>query len=522
MSLDSDRQRHRFDRHVRLATGLTGETADTVLNKFVTQRVLLTGAADRLMSPAGRLMLATAGNLIARFCPRIDIWAPSHATPVAAEVLSLLEAIDQSPHAEIRVLSGPDRAEYGAVLSIGVPPTGYKGTTAIDGRGWLALVSQHGALPAAAAPDDGNPFGSLMAAALGAAEVFKHLLQLRAEKGSLFGNTTFSTYDYSVNGLDPGPPLPGEVALPRSLLAGVGAVGNAILLALSSVPGVRGELLAVDRQVVDDESNLNRYVLAVEADADPDRPTPKTELAVRLFDGRGLKVEAFQEDLEQFLGRLYRQELKRPEVILSAVDNNEARERLQKLWPTLLLEGATDDTVSQVSRHEYGRGLACLMCIHTAARRTEDIAYEDQAVAASGLSIERITAALQHDASIVVTAEDVKRAPEEKRPLLAMNIGRLICSVLAEVESMSTAPVEELPVRPAVSFVSLIAGLLTAAEMVKYATRAGSSLETFFQMDSMYPLSNAFLQAVERAKACYCHERSEAIRRYRVAVGETA
>ena len=347
--------------------------------------------------------------------------------------------------------------------------------------------------------------------------MFKRLLQPLPGKGLPFGTATFSTYDYSVDTFDPGPALPEIVALPTTLLAGVGAVGNAFLLALSHIRGVRGALYPVDQEYLDDPSNLNRYALGEERDANPDQPTPKTELASRLFKDKPLDVHPLQMPLESVLERIFAGEIPRPDIVISAVDNNEARGRLQKLWPTLLLEGATDHMLSQVSRHEYGRELACLLCIHSTAADGDEFSYVTHAAEISGLPKARI-AVSQRDAAVVLTDEDVQRAPESKRALLRTHLGKPICSVLAELERLSIRPPEELPHQPAVSFVSMISGLLMAGELVKYVTAVGSPLETFFQLDSMFPLQNAFLHPVEKVPTCYCVVRSESIRQYRAAL----
>jgi hypothetical protein len=356
-----------------------------------------------------------------------------------------------------------------------------------------------------------------MASALGAAEVFKHLLKpLRPGKAFHFGEATFSTFDFSVGGNDPGPALPREIVIPRSLLVGVGAVGNAFLLSLSCVPGIRGDLMTVDEEAVDDPSNLNRYLLAFEGDANPEHPTPKTQLATRLFENSGIRIQPFQESLTVFLERVYRRETQRPQVVLSAVDNNDARLLLQKLWPDLLLEGATDHTLSQVSRHEYEKGLACLLCIHNFEAADLNFSYTARMAELSGLSEETVKAS-QVSASLVITAEHVAQATGEKQAFLSTKVGATVCSVLAELEAISSRSAKTLPVQPAVSFVSMISGLLMAGELVKYAAGLESSLDTFFNLDSMYPLANAALQRVAKVSTCYCSRRAAEIKRYREA-----
>ncbi|MBZ5560747.1 MAG: hypothetical protein LAO77_26125 [Acidobacteriia bacterium] len=516
MTFAADPER-RFDRHLGLASELAGKSRSEVIRKFVDQRLLLTGDPERLATPAGRLMLLVTANLIARFCPKIDLQLDPSERMLVDETLGLLHRIDSSRHAEFRMVARPALSTYAGALAIGAPTTGMPVDVVIDAAGWLAAISTIGALPPLPRTADGNPFGALIAAALGAAEIFKHLVKPRPGKAFPFGTATFSAYDYSVDSLDPGPTLHPATVLPPTLLAGVGAVGNAFLLALSNVPNVCGDLYPVDKEQVDDPSNLNRYSLAEERDADPEHPMPKTHLAVRLFEGTGLDVHPLQVPLDTALKRVHNGELPRPTIVASAVDNNAARDDLQKLWPDVLLEGATDHTLAQVSRHEHGSGLACLLCIHSRPSNANEFSYVSHAAEISGLSQAVIAASLR-DAEMVVTDAHIEGAPDAMRTHLAAHVGKPICSVVGELERLSAKPAAELPHQPTVSFVSMMSGVLMAAELVKYVGGLGSGLLTFFQIDTMFPLQNAGLQTVEAVSNCYCITRSDAIRQYRAVV----
>jgi len=505
---------HRHDRHLALAEKLTAETRESVTNKFIEQRVLLTGDTRRLATVSGQLMIRVAANLIARFCPKIDVVLPPDLAALQAEIVEMLRKIDNSSNAEFRAATTAIENTYVASLSIGTPSEDFPNCTVIDAEGWLAKIGEHHPSIEGSIHDVHNPFGALMASALGAAEVFKHLLKPLPGKAFHFGNATFSTFNYSVNGNDRGPQLPKEIVFPDSLLVGVGAVGNAFLLSLSNLAGVRGNLMAVDNETVDDSSNLNRYLLAFADDADPQHPTLKTDLAVRLFEGSNVKVQPFQETLEEFVKRIYRKEIATPKIVLSAVDNNEARLVLQQLWPDLLLEGATDDTLSQISRHEYDKGLACLLCIHDFGGTKLAFSYTAHMAALSGLSEDLVKTAMA-DAALVLTPEHVKQAAEERREFLSANLGAKICSVFSELEKISSRPPDTLPTRATVSFVSMISGLLMAAEFIKYAAGLNSALETFFNIDSMFPLVNAALQRVNKVQSCYCSTHAAQISRYR-------
>lgn len=506
----TERTYQRYDRHLKIASAALRESPETIIRKFVTKRVLLEVNPSPSVSNNTRMMLLLAANLIARFCPRIDLAFSDTYPEFVAEALGLLRQIDTSSHAEFRVVHRPDYPSYAASLSIGQPAIHHAGQTVIDSIGWLAALNRTAPL---SRDKHNSPFGALLAAALGAAEIFKALLQPPAGTIAQFGSTTVSCFDYSLDGTDPGPCLPNSIHIPFSILGGVGAVGNAFLLALSFVKNVSGDLLVVDNDIVD-WTNLNRYLLAVEADADPTHATAKTELAVRLFSGSAVRLHPYQESLNSFLGRIHRKEVCRPEIMLSAVDNNDARWAMQSVWPQLLIEGATDRTLSQVSRHEYGTSLACLKCIHPKSSKSQN--YVDQLSKLSGLRADVIERSHQSAALTLVEEHITAGATEEQRILLRRQIGAPICSILSELEKVSKMPSVELPVQPAVSFVSMIAGLFMAGELVKRASELPSTLETIYQLDSFFPLQNDFLLGIGKSNTCDCVVRKNEIHAYRL------
>jgi len=114
-----------------------------------------------------------------------------------------------------------------------------------------------------------------------------------------------------------------------------------------------------------------------------------------------------------------------------------------------------------------------------------------------------------------MTAEHVNEVAEEKRAFLSSRLGAKMCSVFSELEKISSRPTSTLPTHATVSFVSMISGLLMAAEFVKYSAKLKSTLETFFNLDSMFPLASASLQQVNKVCTCYCVSRAKEIEKYR-------
>jgi len=508
----------RYDRHIRLAEKVTGQKAGALVDKFMA-RVLVTGDAAWLQSPEGRLTALTAANLIARFCPRIDFDFRGAET-MQREALDLVQRIDRRPVAEFRSLTEEvSWVDYEAVLCLGRTGRVSPNATSVIARGWLAAVSSSG--PPPALPDAPyNPFGPILGACFGAAEVFKRLLHAGPQKLAFLEPSVFSAYSYQVwdagGTLDSRPALPQEIELPATLLAGAGAVGNAFGYALAEVPGVHGELAIVDREDVEDETNLNRYSLGLHDDACGPVHSRKVDLIDRVLKSTRVRCVPHKEEIEAYLKRLFAQEESRPRAIISAVDNNDIRPSLQRLWPDILIEGATSDSLFQVSRHAYAEGLACLMCIHTIESTADARPYEEFVAERSGLSPTAIRQALR-DADRVVTEVDIAAAPEEKRAFLRHRLGRSICTVLSELEKLSADP-NSVPAAATVSFVSMAAGTLAAAELVKCAAGLGSPLETLYQMDMFMPFENAMLLPTEKLRSCECYRRHHVHDRYRAIV----
>lgn len=498
--------RSRHDRHLRLAAKVTETSAVANETKFL-RPVLFTGEAGELSTREGRLLALTAVNLVARFCPLIDVWFPS-ALGLAGDCVSLAKQIDSTPDARFAVVDACDTGSYAAVVHIGsVGPAG-ENVTNVLGRGWLASISSTSAAPILRSHPF-TPFGPVLAACFAAAEVFKRLLSADPEKVALWGPTVFSAASYEVrqseDAIAPAPFLEREIMLPVTLLAGAGAVGNAFAYVLSRVDGVRGELAVADKEVLgeEDDSNLNRYSLAHEAHLAA--RMPKAWLVAAEFRHTDVKVTPFHGDIDAYLQCVYGGAEPRPAAIVSAVDNNGIRPSLQRMWPDCLIEGATGDSLFQVSRHVYAEQLACLMCIHPAQGGSAKRSPQELASENTGLPLDVVAAGLR-DGDRQLTEDDVAVASPEKQAFLRARLGHRVCSVFADAAQLSNTP-GAVPAAPTVSFVSMAAGALAAAELVRYAEALPSPLETIYQMDVFVPPSVAMLVPMEKSRTCECYTR---------------
>ena len=497
--------RERDDRHLRLVPGITDITKEAAARKFLTATIVLGWPAALEDSELGRSLAFTTANLISRFCPKIYIASQGS---LVTQTMSLLHRIDNSSDASFGSGSSPPQDAVATVWLGGGAPELDLVTTAASATGWVAHISSKDDFVLPTHDSTNVPFGTLAASALAAAEVFKRLLPPRPSRGALFSKTSYSTFTYSVGDEDPGPDLPPSIPLGPLLLAGAGAVGQAFVHALSHVVGLSGDLLAVDNEVVDDPTNSNRYCLA--EDQDIGTRTPKTTLAARQMDGSTVRVIPQQRELTDVLDNINTGDLPWPRAVISALDNDEARYALQLVWPDLIVEGATGDTLLQVFRHHFEEGTACLRCIHEAPNEGE--LYERAVARRSGLKEQRILEAIRGE-NTKVTEKDVTDAAEAVKPLLRAKLGKDLCGVLAEIERFDSSG--QPAIQPSVSFTSYLAGLLACAELIRWAAGLPPGLSGRYQLDPIATLEPGEPWEEEKRVDCYCVERAATVDAYR-------
>jgi molybdopterin/thiamine biosynthesis adenylyltransferase len=323
---------------------------------------------------AGQTLVLTVGRLLPRICAYVDFHIPRAACTSRLCPLLADESFSSESLAALANLVW-DHGEFTAsgdtdvVASIGIGAPGDiavgidRDGAAILRHGGAVLVAQPGALEAA-----------LVAAVLACAEVTKRVWpeifgvsdrrDVRIVGGPLGG------------GLEPARP----VVLRRPVIAGVGAVGCAMVYALI-VLGASGRILLLDPDSVGD-SNLMRYVLFDSRHLN----IAKTQAAEELITAAGLdlEVERDEEVLQKYL-REHPQERENLKLVVSAVDTYEARREIAGELPRQIVNAGTTPSDFTVSRHGFGDGYACLACLYA----PRDVDVEMVAVMARELGLER-------------------------------------------------------------------------------------------------------------------------------------
>lgn len=259
--------------------------------------------------------------------------------------------------ADIAVLLGPGtRTEPG-------PPVEIHAAC----NGWLADCWYGADAPQAPrGGDGGNPFGAMGAACIAAGEAFKHAGGLEHGGGWPRRSMWFSMYDLRLHdgrGAAPAnPALPGRVDIGSLAVFGCGAVGHAFCQCIGMIPGVRADLLLVDRSLdagrgdeMIDDTNLARYVMCTNRDVGRAKAGA---LAAAMRGRSGVAVS----HTDGGIGGLGGRGEGRLESAVSCVDNNPARHEIQDLRPRRTYGGSVFEMQSQVSVYDAGRGTQCLKC----------------------------------------------------------------------------------------------------------------------------------------------------------------
>jgi molybdopterin/thiamine biosynthesis adenylyltransferase len=485
--------RERDGRHGPIASRLTGLSPAAATGALIGREILLDWPVGIESTRAGRALVETTANLVVRFCPQVRL---RPTTAFADDLAARLIAIDSS--AEPYGLTRPNAL----LVHLG---GGGRGDVTGSAEGWVAYVSGFGEeVPRLREAD--VVIGAHGAAALVASQVFVRALEPDPGVAGPSRWTAYSLFEYGQPVMSPPAISPPVIA--ATLLGGCGAVGQACVDVLVS-SGARGRLPVIDHGLVDDPTNLNRSLLAVEHDLKD--CTPKVDLAVRRTKGSLLAIEAIQRPLEEVVALIEAGAMPWPLVVLSALDNRPARWTLQSLWPDLVLEGATGETMVQIFRHAHADGTACLRCLHPDEGEARD--YVSSMAEATGIGRERIAAALD-GLSAIVTEHDVDAAVPAVRGLVRTHLGRDMCGMLANVERLLGD--RPAPAQLSVAFSSYLAGTFLAGELVKAAAGVISPLPGRYQIDPIANLQPDALFSQTPSARCFCRARAGVVDRLRL------
>jgi molybdopterin/thiamine biosynthesis adenylyltransferase len=297
-----------------------------------------------------------------------------------------------------------------------------------------------------------------------------------------------------------------SVDLPWAALIGCGAVGNAMIYALASLPSVSGQLEIIDPDWFT-KTNAHRYMLSALDEQEVPRVFKTTRAQDFLAHHQGLKVTGYKKTFQKYLEE-DRPDRKLP-LIISAVDNFAKRRDLGREVPQEAINASTGQFSLLVSTHyaAYKKdSQPCVGChyphLNAEQERVELIARE------TGLSIQQVKIfsrsnepmkketleqiALHRQASV----EDFTEF--EGQPFDSLYQHGICGGSKIETSDGSA----EIPLAQ----VSAAAGVLLAIELVKRFLPAlyDHRIQNFLQLDMLNLSSNWFMQNKPARANCDC------------------
>lgn len=432
-----------------------------------------------------RVLLTTLRRLpgqLALDCTGLD---PVLVDELAAAVATIDEA------RPLVLLDGPS-SEASAQLDIGL--VGEPGFIRAVPDGYGAQLANDPAVELNIR-EPANALGSVFAAALAAAEAFKHIVVDKEDRRSVHRHVSFCPVTLAADGSAASsrafPPL--DVAL-----VGNGAIGTAIALILAEMR-LGGRVVLCDPETYSPE---NRGTYSLGGAREGREQPPKVDVVGDVLEAAGYEVVRVHAKSTELIELIDRGELAAPRIVLTGLDTVEARRETQTLWPDHVLDGATGDT-SVGFTHAVPSG-ACLRCFFAQPLGGPDPVQQ--------LAIETgLPASLLKRGDQALTEENLANLSAEQRERLCPFVGRPVCG-LADALGLSDADSDGY--LPSVPFVSQMAACLVVGRLLALAfvTNTGTN---FFQFDAFHGPVFAEGELRNPDAHCFCQTRASVVERAR-------
>jgi ThiF family len=470
-----------LEEHIRTLTQMSGLTADEARRLFHQNLSISIDPALR-ENRTYRLAFAYAVNLLCRLFPTTRFDA------LDDEPLLILPWAGTSP-------LPADEHSASVLLVFGKRPslqTADKVITA-NCHDWQVCID----CPWEPDPkEDWNPVLALATACYAAARVSKVLLG-DAVDGPLVWRP-FSILDFRNGSLrfDWSEPL----AIGDLYLAGVGAVGSAVLYSMAAHRAACGNLYLVDREELD-RGNLGRYSFF---DTN-DETQNKSVAAKRRLDQLGLrlKVMAIPKRFEQFYDEQHaRTRQFGVPRLLSAPDRRDTRRQFQSRLPKEIWDASTGPDQVVLHHNAFDPKLACLACIYP--EQPHEHAHWKHVAEMLDVPLDRILSGepiTEHDAGRIIG----KYAHLTRGEV----VGKAFDSVFRQLCSAGSLRSSDRAVLSPFSFISGLAGVLLYFELVKSlcpSVFGDYHQYNYTQLNPFFPPNPEFRELRGSRPSCFCQQ----------------
>lgn len=452
---------------------------------------------NALATSEGRATLDMLIRLVARMYPKLEL-RPLRGAKRAIDLEDLARAVN--PRIEIV----DARKGKAATVVVGETPSPSGHSIYIGSDFWVASV---GTTAPIGSVDSGNPFGAGAAACLGAANLFRVFFGDLLENGELDKEARISLLNFATGDKAANDFSRRSIDIGLVQIVGIGAIGNAIVWALSQGQHLAGMVDLIDPQSVE-LSNLQRYVLTERTN----ETAIKVNLAASALPGLG-KVTAnpVQKSWSEFVRHSGNHHF---DLVATALDTAADRVEVQGTLPKFIVNAWTQPGDIGVSRHGFLGDNACLACMYlpTGKRGNQDELVAEELRMSD---LVREIRAMLHTGQPVgpdFVREVARRATVDAEALMPFaNLplrefrAKAICgqALLAAPDSDRTA------VQVPMAFQSAMAGVMLAAEIVaQRGELRDAALPTKSALDLLRPvpgrLNVPVIKDNARSARCIC------------------
>jgi hypothetical protein len=300
-------------------------------------------------------------RLLSRLYPRLKIVDLSgtseekikELTTIAKKINSNIELLDNDVDEDIIIIAGYTEKEIktkGIIFHYG-------------SENWISKYSMDNLQKFG---ESKNPFGSGIAASIVASNIFRYIFKDYLNLSPLDKEFEFSVYSLDSKNIEN--PLLKEVIFDDVVIAGIGAIGNGLIWALSNIADLKGKVHLVDSEKIS-LSNLQRYVLFDEYDENE----VKVYIAKKFFKQKELNVYVTNGNWEDFVNNQSDWNIK---CVAVGIDNEKDRIGIQSTLPHIIFNAFTETESVGITRHYDFIAEACLSCSHIPLKKKKDFINE--------------------------------------------------------------------------------------------------------------------------------------------------
>jgi len=318
--------------------------------KLMSQVIGIEFAENALETKEGRCALDLLVRIISRLYPSINIIDSSKNKSGETFKLKLIDIAKQiNPQIECNEKPATIKICVGDIAEL----PGDIAYFYIGSDNWLSYYSRLNPLKF---NNSNNPFGPAVAVCITCANLFRFIFNDELNKPGLDEELCFSAFNHQVNDAAKQGPVLNMIPISFTLI-GAGAIGNAVVWALSQLEDLKGSIHIIDKETVA-LSNLQRYILMLQDHV----MGSKVEIAKDILSHhKDLTITICPDKWQNVVGNLKQGGL---ELIATAIDTRKERLLIQSALPRKILNAWTSTDDIGISRHLDFLEDACLGCLY--------------------------------------------------------------------------------------------------------------------------------------------------------------